>query len=261
MTAMSLLASEAPAATALFFTEDPARSPLWRSMETTYLRGLPVVFDDRVKVVLPPVTEDQTQVPVTADARTLGRVDELLIIADLNPFPLTLRLEPRHALAFVALRMKIEQGTAIHAAALVDGRWHVNGRYLDAAGGGCSVKPPGQARADLSAVGEMHGRVWPEGANGSRLRLRIVHPMDNGMIGNAPVYFIETVTVSNPAGEALATVQLSEAVAPDPTLTLLIDETRPSARLVIRARDNNGGDFRGAAERPAAAAAVRQGSL
>ncbi|MGU3541202.1 quinoprotein dehydrogenase-associated SoxYZ-like carrier, partial [Methylobacterium sp. A54F] len=59
-------------------TRDPLGSPLWASMAERYLGGLPAIFDDRATVALPPVTEDQTQVPVTVDARALGSVEELL---------------------------------------------------------------------------------------------------------------------------------------------------------------------------------------
>lgn len=98
-------------------TRDPLESPLWSSMAERYLGGLPAIFDDRITVTLPPVTEDQTQVPVTVDARGIGSVEELIVIADLNPFPLTLRLAGTGAQPFAAFRMKIEQGTPIRAAA------------------------------------------------------------------------------------------------------------------------------------------------
>ncbi|WP_020180217.1 quinoprotein dehydrogenase-associated SoxYZ-like carrier [Methylopila sp. M107] len=238
---------------------DPANSPLWPSMVDAYLGVAPYLFDDRVKVELPPVTEDQTRVPVTIDARGLvGAVEEILVIADLNPFPLTVRFTPLKAQPFLSLRMKIEQGTAIHAAARQGGVWRVGGRYLDASGGGCSVKPPGSARADLSNVGQIRARAWAESAGATRLRVRVSHPMDNGMIANVPAYFVETLEIAGADGAMLARLELSEAVAPDPTFTLLTEEAKPSDRLLLRARDNNGGDFRAEVSRPAA---LRQGRL
>lgn len=230
--------------------KDPIDSPLWPTMVETYLGVTPIVFDDRVRVFLPPVTEDQTQVPVTIDARGLvGQIDEILLLADLNPFPLTLRLIPIKAQPFIALRMKVEQGTAIHAAVRQGGEWRVGGQYLDAAGGGCSVRPPGAARADISDAGEIRARIWPEG-EATRLRLRVTHPMDNGMIPGIPVYFIETVDVLSAAGEKLAHLDLSEAISPDPTLTLILNDDVPGDRLKVLARDNQGGDFKGEVLRP-----------
>lgn len=242
--------------------KDPLNSPRWPDMVEDYLGVRPITFDDRVRVVLPPVTEDQTQVPVTVDARGLvGHVDEILVIADLNPFPLTIRLTPIKAQPFVALRMKIEQGTAIHAAVRQGEEWRVGGLYLDAAGGGCSVKAPGVARADISDSGEMRARVWPEN-DATRLRLRVTHPMDNGMIPGVPAYFIETIDIFGSDGDKLAHLDLSEAVAPDPTFTLLLNEDRPGDRLKIHARDNQGGDFEGEVLKPQQSGRlIRQGSL
>lgn len=241
-------------------TKDPTNSPLWPSMAETYLGVAPIVFDEAVRVFLPPVTEDQTQVPVTVDARGLiGAIDEILVIADLNPFPLTVRFTPLKAQPFLSLRMKVEQGTAIHAAVRQGGEWRVGGRYLDAAGGGCSVRPPGSARADLSGAGQIRARAWAENATTTRLRLRVAHPMDNGMIANVPAYFVESVEISGENGAPLARLALSEAVAPDPVFTLLLEEPEPAKTLVIRARDNNGGDFRGEVARPVSP--LRQGSL
>jgi len=220
-------------------------------MVDAYLGSAPVSFDAQVGVFLPPVTEDQTQVPVTIDARGLtGKIEEILVIADLNPFPLTVRFTPIKAQAFLALRMKIEQGTAIHAAVRQGDEWLVGGKYLDASGGGCSVRPPGPARANSSNIGEIRARAWSDSPTATRLRLRIGHPMDNGMIANAPAYFIETVEITGRDGSPLARLTLSEAIAPDPVFSLAIEEERPSERFAIRARDNNGGDYRGTVPRP-----------
>ena len=223
---------------------DPLNSPLWPSMAAAHLSDAPIRFDERVRVILPPVTEDQTQAPLAVDARGLladGPVGDMLLIADLNPFPLTLRLTPMKAAPFIAFRMKIEQGTALRAAVRQNGVWRVGGAYLDAAGGGCSVKPAAKARADLSTVGEIRARSWAAENDLTRLRFRIDHPMDNGLIAGAPAYFIETVEVSA-AGVPLARLALSEAVAPDPTFTLLV-KGGAGAALAISARDNNGAVF------------------
>ena len=223
-------------------TRDPLESPLWNDMAERYLGGRPAVFDDRVKVALPPVTEDQTQVPVTVDAREIGRADEILLIADLNPFPLTLRLEPVAAAAFVALRMKIEQGTPIRAAVRQGDLWHVGGRYLDAAGGGCSVPPVIAKTTDWKSLGNTRAEIWRE-PEGLRLRMRITHPMDNGMIPGVPVFFIETLDIADASGVKSVRLTLSEAVADNPTLTLLPDLPSGGDVLIITGRNTAGMDF------------------
>lgn len=239
---------------------DPLNSPMWSDLSKRYLGGRTIVFDERVQVVLPAVTENQTQVPIAIDARELGRADEIVVIVDLHPFPQPLRLEPVGALPFVAYRQKIEQGTPVRAAVRQGDVWYVGGRYLDAAGGGCSVPPAVIAKVDWDRVGETRARVWREEA-GLRLRTRFYHPMDNGMIANIPAFFIETLAVSDASGKLLARLHLSEAIAANPTLTLLPDTPASGDVLKLAARDNNGGDFKAAVPIPTAAPRVREGRL
>ena len=241
---------------------DPLDSPMWNDMAKRYLTGGAVVFDDRVKVLLPPVTENQTQVPIAVDARELGRVDEIMMIVDLHPFPQVLRFEPGSALPFVAYRQKIEQGTPVRAAVRQGDLWRVGGRYLDAAGGGCSVPPAVAKVIDWDHIGQTRARVWREADGGLRLRMRVLHPMDNGMIANIPAYFIETLDVTDAGGNPLAKLRLSEAVSENPTLTLLTDAPRAGDVLKISARDNNGGVFRASVPiPPEPAPRIREGRL
>ncbi|GLS46440.1 quinoprotein dehydrogenase-associated SoxYZ-like carrier [Methylobacterium brachythecii] len=253
--------SPATAVAAETTTRDPLDSPMWNDLSKRYLSGRTVVFDDRVQVILPPVTENQTQVPITIDARALGQVDEILVIVDLHPFPQPLRMEPIAAQPFVVYRQKIEQGTPVRAAARQGDTWYVGGRYLDAAGGGCSVPPAVIAKIDWEHVGEIRARAWREADGGARVRMRLLHPMDNGMIANIPAFFIETLNVTDASGAPLAKLQLSEAIAANPTLTLLPEIPKDGQVLKVAARDNNGGDFKATVPIPAAAPRMREGRL
>lgn len=239
---------------------DPLNSPMWDVLAKRYLAGRDIVFDDRVKVLLPHVTEDQTQVPIGVDARALGRADEIVMIVDLHPFPKVLRIEPVGAAPFLAYRQKIEQGTAVRAAVRQDDVWYVGGHYLDAAGGGCSVPPAVVKTVDWDNLGETRARIWREADGALRLRLRVLHPMDNGMINNIPAFFIETLDVTDAEGAPLARLGLSEAVAANPTLTLIVDEPKRGDVLKVRARDNNGGIFDAAVPIPPASR-IREGRL
>lgn len=239
---------------------DPLDSPMWSILASRYLGGVPYVFDERVKVLLPHVTEDQAQVPIAADARALGEVDEIMMIVDLHPFPQVLRFEPLGAAPFLAYRQKIEQGTAIRAAARQGDLWHVGGLYLDAAGGGCSVPPSVVKTVDWDSVGQTRARAWREPDGSLRLRVRIMHPMDNGMIDNIPAFFIETLTVSDAAGAPLARLALSEGVSENPTFTLLVRAPREGDVVKVSARDNNGSVFDATVPIPPAAR-VREGRL
>lgn len=238
---------------------DPLNSPMWRDLAKRFFAGAPIVFDERVKVTVPSIVENQAQVPVTADAREIGAVEKLLVFADLNPIQHVLTLVPSKAAPYVSFRIKVEQGTPVRAAALgADGVWHVGGVFLDAAGGGCSA--PALARSDAKwwdTVGQAQGRLWREADGTSRLRLRVRHPMDTGLAkDNTPAYFIDTVDLRTPGGEPLAALQLFEPVGEDPTLTLLVRLPVSEPSIEIESRDTNGGVYRASVP-----ATWRQGGL
>ncbi|MEW5963613.1 MAG: quinoprotein dehydrogenase-associated SoxYZ-like carrier [Pseudomonadota bacterium] len=226
---------------------DPLASVMWDDMRAKFFAGAAVEFDERVKVAVPGVVENQAQVPVTADARALGPVVKLVVFADLNPIQHVLTLTPREAEPYVAFRMKVEQGTPVRAAALTaDGVWHVGGAYLDAAGGGCSAPATARKDADWSeTVGQTQGRLWREAGGATRVRLRIRHPMDTGLSkDNIPAFFIERLEMKGNKGGALAELELFEPVAEDPTLTLLVRLPLSETGVAVDGRDNNGTHYR-----------------
>lgn len=226
---------------------DPLKSPMWKDMARQLLADAPVEFDDRVKVIVPTVVENQAQVPVTADARALGTVLKLVVFADLNPLQHVLTLTPTNAAPYISFRMKVEQATPIRAAAMTpDGIWHVGGVFLEAAGGGCSAPATVRKDADWSVtVGQAQGRMW-RGVDGlTRARFRVRHPMDTGLAkDNTPAYFIERLDMRAQSGAPLATLEMLEPVSEDPTLTLLLRLPANDANLDIEGRDNNGAIYR-----------------
>ncbi|MDX2259092.1 MAG: quinoprotein dehydrogenase-associated SoxYZ-like carrier [Hyphomicrobiaceae bacterium] len=226
---------------------DPLHSVMWEDMRKRVFGAAPIVFDDRIVVSIPSVVENQAQVPVTVDARRLGSVERLVVLADLNPIQEVLTLTPVAAAPFIAFRMKVEQGTPVRAAALMaDGTWRVGGVYLDAAGGGCSA--PAMARNEhnwAETVGQTQGRVWRNLDGTARLSLRVRHPMDTGLArDNTPAFFIETLDVRGQDGTPLATLGLHEPISEDPTLTLEVRLPPSETAIDVTGRDNNGSTYR-----------------
>lgn len=229
--------------------DDPLGSPVWRDIVIKTFGASAVIFDDRVKVVVPTVVENQAQVPVITDARALSDVETIVVIADLNPIRHVLSFMPAAAgaHAFISFRMKIEQATPVRAAALTsDGVWHVGGVFLESAGGGCSS--PAMARGDgnwYDTLGEAQGRVWRQADGSARLRLRVKHPMDTGLAkDNTPAFYIEKFEIKSGAGKPLATVEMFEPVSEDPTVTLELTVPPSEDKVHIDGRDNNGSIYR-----------------
>lgn len=248
MLGAALLAIVAPAcAAAGDLPPDPLNSPMWRDIAGKHLTGGPVVIDERVKVVVPGIVERQTQVPVTVDARALPGVSEVVLLADLNPIQHVLTLRPLAAAPYVSVRVKIEQGTPVRAAARTsDGVWHVGGVYLDAAGGGCTAPAMARGEADwTTTVGRTQGRVWREADGLARVRMRVRHPMDTGLgKDNTPAFFIDKLTLSARSGTPLLEIESFEPVSEDPTLTVLVALPNGEAGVDLTAHDNNGGLYR-----------------
>ena len=237
----------APAAALADVPADPLKSGRWKDLVARLLDNGPVVLDERVKVIVPSIVENQAQVPVAVDARSLPGVTRLVVFADYNPIEHVLTLLPGKAQAYISFRMKAEQGTPVRAAALTsDGVWHVGSVYLDAAGGGCSQPALARRDADWSTtVGMAQARTWREADGQTRLRMRLRHPMDTGLAkDNTPAFHIERFDARGSGGEMLATVLMQEPVSEDPTVTLLLRPAAGDATIETEARDNNGGVYR-----------------
>ena len=145
------------APSALAAEADPLQSVMWEYHHKGLLNSEPYVFDERVKVQVPPFAEDSRQVPVHIDARALG--DEVVRIeawADLNPIPRIFTFTPgEQVVPLVAIRIRVEQATPIRAAVLTrDGVWHIGSASFQRSprcGGGIE-----QLHASTIEAGEIH---------------------------------------------------------------------------------------------------------
>lgn len=226
---------------------DPLQSVMWDYYQPRFLGEAPYRFDEKVVVSVPPFAEDSRQVPVSIDASALGsEVVRIIAWAELNPIAHIFSFFPAGPVApRIALNIRVEQATPIRAAVLTrDGVWHVGSARIDAAGGGCTA--PSAVRAQdgwEERLGQVFGARFPLAGEpaGSRLRLRVEHPMDNGLTGGIPEFYIERAELRDEGGQVLATLELHPSVSENPTLTLQLDGSAGSERLWLR--DNNGNEF------------------
>lgn len=207
-------------------------------MHRILLDDAPVIFDDKIRVLAPDNAEDSMNVPVLVDATALGEVIRLLVFAELNPIHKVLEMEPLQARPLVGFRIKVQQATPVRVAALTaDGQWHVGGRIVDAAGGGCTVPSLGSGNSDWSSrLGEVIGRLWIDN-DSTRLRLRIMHPMDTGLVPGIPAFYIDRLEFYDASGEMLSRLLLHEPISENPVFTLELPR-RDSVTVV--GTDNNG---------------------
>jgi sulfur-oxidizing protein SoxY len=225
---------------------DPLRSVMWSDMRALLLGGGPVMFDERVRVAAPASAEDALNVPVMVDASSLdarGKVEEIVVFADMNPIPRILNYRPSHAKPLIGLRLKLQQATPIRAAARTpDGVWHVGGVFVDAAGGGCTS--PALAHGDPQwerHLGEVQARAWEQAGDGAvRLRFRVRHPMDTGLAPGIPAFHLENLVIRDAGGRELGRIDTFEPVAENPVFTLEVSPAADTRSLRLTGRDNNG---------------------
>lgn len=227
------------------FDGDPFQSFQWPELKKEFLGARArVQFDARVRVQGPAFAEDPMNVPITVSAGLPG-VQRLVVLVDRNPIRKVLELQPLAAQPAVSFRFKLEQASPVRALAqTADGVWHVGGTLVDSAGGGCTVS--GASRADGSwsqTLGQVSGRVFasglPGGDHGARLRLRIMHPMDTGLVGGVPAFYLSRLSVRDAYERELLRIQTFEPVSENPVFSFDF-ATPPPRPLRIVGTDNNG---------------------
>ena len=226
------------------FEGDPFKSYQWVELKKEFLgAGARVVFDPRVKVQGPAFAEDPMNVPITVAADLPG-VQRLVVLVDRNPIRKVLELQPLAAQPAVSFRFKLEQASPVRAVVkLRNGSWVAGGTWVDSSGGGCTVS--GATRKDGSwsqTLGEVTGRLFsaaPGADSASRLRLRVMHPMDTGLVGGIPAFYVNRLSVRDAQGRELARVQAFEPVSENPVFSFDF-ATPPAGGVQVVGTDNNG---------------------
>lgn len=225
---------------------DPLGSMQWPVLRKHYMGSSPMNFSNQVLVRGPAFADDAMNVPMLIDARALskvgGGIERITIVADRNPVKEILSFEPLRSLPMLAFRFRMEQGSPVRAMVKTrDGHWHVGSTWVQAAGGGCTV--PGATRSDgtwSKTLNEVQTRFFDNVLEGSRrLRLRVMHPMDTGLVAGIPAFYIEDLHMQDDAGRIWWRLALHEPVSENPILTLELPE-RPNGILRVLGHDNNG---------------------
>jgi sulfur-oxidizing protein SoxY len=225
---------------------DPLGSMQYPSLREQTIGKAQAKFSDAVIVKGPAFADDAMNVPLMVDARGLdkvgGGVARIKVSVDRNPVRQVLDFEPMRALPMLAFRIRLEQASPVRAFVQTkDGQWHVGSTWVQAAGGGCTV--PGVTRADGSwskTLGQVQARFFNNLLEGSRrLRLRVMHPMDTGLVAGIPAFFIEDLQLVDSVGQPWWRIALHEPVSENPLITFELPTQSPKAFRLV-GRDNNG---------------------
>lgn len=253
LVAASLVAAATPWARAATdpFAGDPFRSYQWVEMRKEFLGGAAakVEFDARVQVRGPAFAEDPMNVPITVAADGLSGIERIVVLVDRNPIRKVLDFEPRSGTRpVISFRFKLEQGSPVRAMVRTrDGVWHVGGTFVDSSGGGCTVS--GATRKDGSwsqTLGQVSGRLFDglDDKTAARVRLRVMHPMDTGLVGGIPAFYLKQVALIDASGTELLRLATWEPVSENPVFSFDFKD-RPRGPLRVTGVDNNGNRVEG----------------
>ena len=222
---------------------DPLNSGLWPELAAELLSG-DVVFDKSLRLMMPDTVENAHEVPVMVKfSADLGQVTEFVVIAENNPIQVAARMFPRRPIEAIGLNIRLEQTTPVRVAARDEaGVWHVDSMMVNVLSpGGCSTPSAGDQLADLGAVAmKEFDRV-----GGSRLKIKINHPMNTGFAATEagepiPAYYIEWLTIEDEAGPIMD-LETWAAMSADPVVIMDMPGRRQNVR--VSARDTKGLEF------------------
>ena len=225
---------------------DPLGSMQYPGLREQTIGKARAKFSDTVIVKGPAFADDAMNVPLLVDARGLsqvgGGVVRIRVAVDRNPVRQVLDFEPLRALPMLAFHIRLEQASPVRAFVQTrDDQWHVGSTWVQAAGGGCTV--PGVTRVDGSwskTVGQVQARFFNNVLEASRrLRLRVMHPMDTGLVAGIPAFYIEDLQLIDSAGQPWWRIALHEPVSENPLITFELPTQSPRGFRLI-GRDNNG---------------------
>ena len=170
---------------------------------------------------------DAALVPITVTTRPDAGIVGVTVVIDDNPGPLAARVTygPRGDPSLLALRVRVNQYTYMHAVAeTADGVLHETAQFVKAAGG-CSA-PVGASEADsLAQIGRMKLRLAGDVAAGKPVdaQLLIRHPNFNGMQMDqltrlyTPMKFVQQVEITL-NGERVLSMESDISLATDPAI-------------------------------------------
>jgi sulfur-oxidizing protein SoxY len=227
--------------------KDSLNSVMWDFVATEFLlsdkSSKKIVMNNQILVHAPKVAEDQLNLPIHVDARSVKNVQKIVVIADLNPIPKVLTYEPKQAEARLSFRIKVGQATPVRAAVLdKDGVWHVGGTFVDASGGGCSQPAVAYGNDDwVKRLAEIRGKIWrTPGQKSAKLRFSVRHPMDTGLADGIPAFFVEKLEFKGANNKLIGNLIIHEPISENPTETLFPILKEATTAVQIKGRDNDG---------------------
>jgi sulfur-oxidizing protein SoxY len=250
-----------PPAAAQSTDDDAARAEHWRELQQAIFDDRPVVDGGGLLALEAPKRAlDAALVPITITTAAEQDVAALYLVIDDNPGPLAARVRfgPAGDPSHLALRVRINQYTLMHAVAeMTDGRLLETTRFVKAAGG-CSAPVGENEAASLAEIGRMKLRLAAEPVAGKPVEAQVMirHPNYNGMQMDqltrlyTPMRFVQTVEISF-NDEAVLQLEGDISLSSDPVIGFRFLPKHLPGKLKVVVRDSDNAVFEQSFDVPA----------
>ena len=207
--------------------EEAERQAHWAELKQAVFGDRPAVdAAGLIALEAPKRALDAALVPITVTTKPGADIIGVTVVIDDNPGPLAARVTygPRGDPSLLALRVRVNQYTYMHAVAeTADGALHETAQFVKAAGG-CSA-PVGAGEAEsLAQIGRMKLRLGEVVAGKPvEAQLLIRHPNFNGMQMDqvtrlyTPMKFVQQVEITL-GGERVLSMESDISLATDPAI-------------------------------------------
>lgn len=241
--------------------DDAARAERWHELQQA-------IFGDRtigdgagfVTLDAPQRALDAALVPITITTAADRNVTGVALVIDDNPGPLAARVRfgPAGDPGFLALRVRVNQYTLMHAVAETsDGQLHEIAKFVKAAGG-CSAPVGENEAASLAEIGRMKLRLQGEAVAGAPVeaQLMIRHPNFNGMQMDqltrlyTPMRFVQVVDISFDGAEVLH-LEGDISLSTDPVIGFRFRPAALPGKLKVVVRDSDNATYEASFDVPA----------
>jgi sulfur-oxidizing protein SoxY len=240
-----------------------ARAQRWRDLQEAVFDGRAAERDDSlVTLDAPKRALDAALVPITITTPPGRNITGLSLVIDDNPGPVAakVRFGSRGDPGFLALRVRVNQYTLMHAVAeSADGKLYETEKFVKAAGG-CSAPVGASEAASLAQIGRMKLRLGDKVTAGEPVEaeLMIRHPNFNGMQMDqvkrtyTPMRFVQAIEITL-NGEKVLALESDISLATDPAIGFrFVPEAGDlPGKLKVVARDSDNTVFEASFDVPA----------
>ncbi|MAH89569.1 MAG: hypothetical protein CMJ06_06000 [Pelagibacterales bacterium] len=192
--------------------------------DKTYLKN------SSIKIIIQDEVEEAHEVSMVVKIpNKLKNTNKILILVDNNPIQLVTKIFPQKPLKSVGFNIRMEQDSYVRAIILDENNiWNVaSKKVIVKSPGGCSLPgcDPTKEICEPSKLGKIVMHKYKRSSGNWRLKFKINHPMDTGLVTDPnsgkiiPEYHVNWIYFENSKGE-LAKAQTFGALSANPTFIL-----------------------------------------